>query len=420
MFKWIALVVALAAVYPAGVFLRGKEKYQAWLAVFVGFLPFIGLDDVDINLISFERYRGDSRGVEVTLLDLSVLAFLVALPKKTQPTPLLPQRVLYFGAVALSVLSAPLPLFAMFSVWKLTRMMIAFAVVVRVADRFSPQLLLGLGTGVLYELYLSLKQRYVMGAVRVEGNLFHPNSLAMAVNIVFPIAMAVALAQKKTRVAVAAAGGAALLVIMSLSRGAMAMTVLAAMIVYLGSAVRRLDTRKIGVAAAAVAAIGLVLLKAWDTIVDRFEHASKNSEHARVLFNMAASMMLSEHPFGVGMNQFSYVLSHYGYAERCHIPLVDRDGLAHHIYWLTAAETGWFGVLAYAFLLASPLFLAYRWAFKLKDIRGDVLLGIAASLTITYIQGTAEWLARQTPMSYLFWILAAIVCSLTRQGQRAS
>ncbi|MBX7196495.1 MAG: O-antigen ligase family protein [Sandaracinaceae bacterium] len=414
MLKWIALFVALAGVWPAGVFLRNKPRLMALLATFVGFLPYIGLDDVDINVISFERYRGDSRGVEITLLDLAVLTFLVALPKKTRPTPLPLQRGLYFAAVVLSVAVAPLPLFAMFSVWKLARMMIVFAVVVRVADVFVAELVLGLGIGVLYEVFLSLKQRYLMGALRVDGNMMHPNSLAMAVNVVFPIAMAVALAQKKTRVAAIAAGGAALLVVMSLSRGAMAMTVLAALLVYLGSALRRLDGRKLGVAVAGVLIALLVVAKAWDTLVFRFEHAAKSSEHARVLFNAAASLMLQEHPFGVGMNQFSHVLSHFGYAARIGIPVVDRDGLAHHVYWLTAAETGWFGIASYLFLLGSPLVLAYRGAARFRDVRGDVMLGCGVSLTITYIQGTAEWIARQTAMSYLFWILSAIICSIWR------
>jgi hypothetical protein len=35
-----------------------------------------------------------------------------------------------------------------------------------------------------------------------------------------------------------------------------------------------------------------------------------------------------------------------------------------------------------------------------------------AGLTVTYLQGTAEWIARQTTMSYCFWLFAAIACAL--------
>jgi O-antigen ligase len=153
------------------------------------------------------------------------------------------------------------------------------------------------------------------------------------------------------------------------------------------------------------------IAKGWDTIVNRFLHAPKESEEARVLFNKAAAMMAGDHPFGVGINMYSYSLQHGGYAARLAIDPGDRSGIAHHIYWLTAAETGYFGVSTFVLLLASVLFNALRSTRK-PDGRGDIAVGIVAGLIVTYMQGTAEWIARQTNMSYLFWLFAAITVAL--------
>ena len=67
--KWLALVVVLLACYPAGVLARSRPAMQRALAVLVGFLPFHA---VDLNLVSYETYRGDTRGLELSLVDFVV------------------------------------------------------------------------------------------------------------------------------------------------------------------------------------------------------------------------------------------------------------------------------------------------------------------------------------------------------------
>lgn len=415
--KWALAAAGIGAALGLGAWLRRAPDWALVLsALVVGFLPFVGLDHVSINPISFELYRGESRGLEVTALDLLALALWVALPTPTQRTPYAFPRALYLLAICISAVLATRPLFSLFSVWKLVRMYGFLVVVVRAAmiPRVAAAMTSGVGIGVLFSCALALGQRYSFGVTRPSGAFPHSNSLAMAANLALPIAFAIVLARPKTRLAAATALAAPVVVLLTLSRGAIVLTAVALATVLVGSLLRRPSRRKLGIAAIGALLGGAMLAKSWDTVVARFSSAPSQSEEARLLFNQAARAMLSDHPFGIGINQYSWVLETAGYADRVGLAEIDRSGIAHHIYWLTAAETGYFGLLAYLLLLLAPLLLAIRIAVRVKGLRGDIALGCAVAFGVTAAQGTAEWIARQTAMSYLFWLVAGLVAALAR------
>ena len=413
--KWLALFAALAAIAPAASYVKSRPKALYLLVAALGILPFI---PVHINIVSYEFYRGDARGIEITLEDIVAAILALAIPPTGRPSSFRFLRGAYYVAFLVSLPASPLPLFSMFSLWKLARMYFVFAIAERVASRpdRAAALVTGLASGVVYETILVLDQRYHQGLMRASGNLLHPNSLGMALNLVFPTSLAILLAGQGGRLAWVTVGGAILAVIMSLSRGAMMMALAAAAFVYFGSVARKLTSRKIVVAVVGVTGILIVLVKALDTIIERFTMAAASSEEARHHFEAAAKMMLADHPLGIGVNAFSHVLDKFGYADRAGVDAVDRDGIVHNIYWLTAAETGYLGIAAYAALLFVPLFIALRCAMRHRDdVRADVLLGISAGLLVTYVQGKAEWIARQTTMSYLFFLMLALIAALRTQ-----
>jgi len=71
--------------------------------------------------------------------------------------------------------------------------------------------------------------------------------------------------------------------------------------------------------------------------------------------------------------------------------------------------------------MAVPIVLALHGAWRARhDIRGDVLLGCAAGLIAADVQGTLEWVARQTVMGYLYWGVAALVYEMARDVRRHS
>ena len=196
------------------------------------------------------------------------------------------------------------------------------------------------------------------------------------------------------------------------------MFALAAAIVFVGSTARHATPRKLRYLATAVLGAVALLTKAWDTIADRFLHAAKSSEEAREYFEEASQAMLHDRPFGIGLNQYSHVLSSFGYGERVGMDIHDQSGIVHNIYWLTAAELGYHGLLAFALLLAQPLYVALRAAARDRTLSGDVMLGLAASLTVTYLQGKLEWSLRMTTISQILFILFGLVAALGSRRPR--
>ncbi|MBL8683725.1 MAG: O-antigen ligase family protein [Myxococcales bacterium] len=417
--KWVAFFGALLIGVPAlREAMNRSPKLRAWAISAVCFDLF---NPMHINLISQENYRGDSRGIEVTTVDLILLAvrFSGSRPTTAPATRHLFVRALFFTAVVLSFSDTPDTLKSAFSLWKLVRMFVAFDTLATVfVDLALVQAAMtGLGAAVLAQGALVFWQKYGLHAIRTQGSLPHPNSLAMITNMVAPVAFALWLSGRGRAYAPVVVACTAMATITSLSRGGMAMFVLAATLGCVVSFARKADARKLKIVIGLGFAAMLVLAKSLDTIIERFTTAPKESELARVLFNKAAKMMADERPFGVGINMYSYVLEHGGYAARLNIEPGDRSGIAHHIYWLTAAELGYFGAIAYVLVVASVLSSALRLAFR-GGLRGDLGVGMTLGLSTMVLQGTAEWIARQTPMAYLFWVYAAMASGLRGSSER--
>lgn len=420
--RLLVLALGLAAVVPAGLLARRVSWATPVLAATVGVLPFLGFDPLTLDFLE-QPYRGASRSLEIAVLDLVALTLHVALPAPRPPAPYRAPRYLYLVVAAFSLSYAVVPLYTAFSVVQIVRAYVLFGAVYRLAQRpkLATALGKGLAIGVLYSAVMALEQRYVQGMFQVSAGFEHPNSLGMAVNLVVPIALAVSYEGKGDKLAIVTIGAGAICIVLALSRGALLMFAFAVGIVFIGSIVRRFSRRKLYTTILLGIAATVLLGKSLDTIVERFVTAPEASVTARGRFEAAAQAMLEDHPLGIGLNNYSHVLEHGGYADDFDMPEVDRAGLAHHVYWLTAAELGYLGLLSYLWLIAAPWWTAVRGALRLKgDVRGDILLGCAAGMTAMHIHGLAEWIARQTSVMYLFWTVAGLAAAMTIPGVRDS
>ena len=410
----VAIAVVLA-VFPLG-WLAGRRQWlRDGLVIAIGALAFT--DYFDLNPISYETYRGVDRGLEITIIDLLVWSLGLALPRSRYPVPYRASMALYLVPALLSVALAPLPLLGAFSVWKLLRTYLLIAVLARAfQDATVPPLLLrGLAAGLVYQAGYALFLRYVEGHHQVAGTFSHQNTLGMAVNLVVPVMFALVL-RDRNRVAAVGVLAGAVCVVLTLSRGALTMLALGLLLVYVASLFRGASPRKLWVAVAGAGAALLLGLKSFDTILSRFLYAPTASAAAREQFNEAASLMLADHPFGVGLNMYSHMLENAGYAEQVGITGISTSSVVHNIYWLTLAETGYLGLIGYLALAAVPVVLAVRGVRRAgDDVRGDVLLGLLVGLVIFHTQGLLEWAARQTVLLYLFGMMAALSVALWRQ-----
>ncbi|NUP04856.1 MAG: O-antigen ligase family protein [Polyangiaceae bacterium] len=408
--KWVVVVVAIALSVAVGVGGRKSAALRRFLSTLLGYLPFTS---VAINPISFETYRGDARGLEVTAVDLVALALAVSTTDRwKRPWPLL--TAAYLGAAMLSAFSAPMPMFAMFGVWKIVRVHRVLATVAQAGqqrDNLAPHVCRGLAVGLIYCAATSLVQRYAYGMMQCPGPFTHQNSLAMACNMAFPFCFALVLAGQGGWLAKAAVAASALSIVLTLSRGGMMLFVVAAIAVFGGSMAKRLTGRKLVVLLLGLFAASAVVIKSFDTIVERFTSAPDASAEARHLFEKAASAMLRDHGGGIGINQFSLVLDR-SYADVFGLPDVDRNGIVHNVYWLTAAEMGYLGLVCFVALFTAPMIRALRTAIGEKGLRSDLALGFGVGIAVTLAQGKLEWSLRTTQLSYLLWIVAGLAFSL--------
>ncbi len=371
-----------------------------------------------MNLVSHELYRGDARGFEITIVDLIALALWRALPPRQHPPVYRALVLAWLGIGTLSILWAWEPLYAGFGAWRLARMTVFAFVLGRACEQKNvpPVVLQGLACGLVVQMFYALWDRYVGGQYQADGSFPHQNSLGMAANLVIPICFALVLGKgTQKRLAAAAMAAGIVCVVLTLSRGALVMLPVALGLVYVGSLVREPTSRKLKIGAVGALLVAIGSVKAVDTIVERFLYAPEASEVSRERFEDAAAAMLTDHPFGVGMNNYSWALEHE-YATRFDVADVDRSGIVHNVYWLSLAETGYLGLLAYGLLTLAPIAIGVTW-FKRAgpNPRGDVILGCTVALVVTALQGVLEWLARQTLVSYLVWILAVVIIALARQ-----
>lgn len=414
--KYAVLFVALLAVVPLGLMLRGKTRILERGAVWLGFLLWTPL--ITVNLFSHETYRGADRGFEFTHVDLFAWVLLVALPRPTEGMPFRKVQVFYFVTCAATLAGSVVPLFTAFSLWKILRMFVFVAVVWRVCATPTRmvKLLDGLAFGIVFQALYCLKLRYLDGHHQIAGVFSHQNSLGMAVNLVLPLLLA-RFMSTGSRLCGAAVAAGCVCVIFSLSRGSLAMLVTGLSSVYLASMLRGITGRKVLITLAGFVGAGAVLVKSFDTIMRRFEKAPEASAEAREKFEEVAYMMSEERPLGVGMNMYSWEIRTV-YGPRLGLP-ESEAGVAHHIYWLTIAECGYLGLFAYVLLLAVVLWAALRAvAAGWRDYRGQLAAGCVAGLSVMYLQGLLEWIARQTVQSYLFWLVGVFGYALLRDIRR--
>lgn len=419
--KWLVVGAALLSMYPIARIVRTRPRILMLLVTVMCALPWVNLDAFDIDLIVDESYRGEANGLTISIVDILAGILFLALPKSTNPSPFLLSRYFYLACCVFSVFFASVPLFAWFSISKLLRGFFMLATVVRVAEdrRLAPYVLNGLAAGLILSAFMCVYQRYIGGLNQVSAWMPHQNTLGMAVDMIFPIAFALLLVGPRWKFSLAIVAASAVCIVLTLSRGSMALFVFDALLVFVVSLMRTVSTRKVRMGIVFALCGILVIAKSYDSIIDRFEHAPEASANARVHFNAAAKAMISDHPMGIGLNQYSYVLGNGGYAQAQNLPRIDYGGIAHHIYWLTLAELSYVGLFAYLCMLAVPLYVAGRAAFRSpkKDIRGDVMLGCFAGLISMYAQGMLEWAARQTPLIYMFFMICGLVAVLSRELQ---
>jgi O-antigen ligase len=167
---------------------------------------------------------------------------------------------------------------------------------------------------------------------------------------------------------------------------------------------------------------GIIALAAVIPIVvvsfeHRFAVQDRSDYDERAAFLDAAQMMLGDHPFGVGANHYVSAANLGGYNERAGVAPTEGSlgANVHNVYALVAAETGYFGLIAFVVFLLAPLWMAIRYSWRYRgEERGDLLLGLAAALLTVYVHSLFEWIFVVFTPQYLFAFDIGVVAALSQ------
>ena len=406
---------------------------------------------LDVNFLSHEWYRGTTRGIEVSFVDL--LAFGIVFSSIFFPLP--GQRRFYWPAglgfillylmyAGFSITISTPKIFGVFELSKMFRALMCFlagALYVR-SEREVRTLVLALAVAVIYQGLDALHQRYGQGTYRVTGSLDHPNSLSIYLLMTAPIMVAAFNAtlpmwlRLSCLVAICCAG---IGVVLTASRAAIPAFGLVMFGATLACISWKITIRKVAVTTIIGLAVGGVLIKSWDIVMARYGEATMGEEYSdenkdnRGRYLRLAAAIIDEEPLGVGLNNWSYWVSKkYAhkigvneYEDYEDIPesllasSVEFDWAskyaapAHNLGAITAGELGIPGLILFALLGFRWFTMAGSFIFpRVPDPLRRIPVGIFFGLCGVFLQSLTEWVFRQTQVMLSVYLLMGVLASM--------
>lgn len=416
--KWALLVIALLGVIPISQWLRSHPRELTKVWIFIGFMP-LGFNP-SITPVDWSGWPGYVFGLQITALDLMGLALLPILRQGRFHIPFRYVFGFYVAAIVLSIFPAQVPMAAVFYAWQIARVFMVYTVIMRACtdENVPTALLTGLTIGLCYQAVLTVWQRFGLGILQTGGSFGDKNLLGLASGFAIFPAFALLLAGKREWYVFAAPIAGIIVAIMTTSRAAVGLAAIGLVLMFVLSSLRGWTQRKARVLLLGTLLIVLVAPISVYSFQKRFSEDPLALEYdERAVFENAASMMLGDHPFGVGANNYVVVINQGGYADRAGIPWGgnQRRSLVHNVYWLMATEAGYLGVVAIVLLLLRIAVTAFRSGWRAKDMRGDMLLGLGVSMLVLIIHSKFEWVFVLYPVQYIFAITGGMVAGLATQ-----
>jgi O-antigen ligase len=423
--KWAFLIVTAALVWPLSTGLRRNPDRRLKVFALAAFLPFV-LGALHLYwAVANWRWVGYVRGAEVSLLDFLALSICLSLPRPQSRLPFRRSMALYLVVTVVSAFQAMFPVAALFYPLQLGRAFLVCVAVYRgiCADRRVPEAVLkGLAAGILVEVVFAVWQR-AHGVLQTPGTVGSQNLLGMISHfVIFPF-FAAMLGGRPGRLAPTVVAAGLLIAVLTASRGTIVLDCLGLVTLLVLSGLRQWTPRKAQILWVGVLAMAIFAPLAASSLQKRFhggpELGLSQEDSERLVFKKAASMMLADHPMGVGANHFTVIANVGGYFTSAGEDWsAGRGSNVHNVYWLVAAETGYVGLIAFVAFLLAPLIAAFRCSYRhVGDPRGDLLLGLGVALLVVYIHSFEEWIFVVFETQYLFAIVMGLIAGLAQELQ---
>lgn len=405
---------------------------------------------LDLNFFSHYWYRGTTRGLEYSLLDVlaaGVLVSSVLFPRPGEKRWFWPASMgvllLFFAYACGNVAVSDPKIYGLFELSKMLRglvFLLAAAMFVR-GERELSLLVLALGCAVCFEGALAVKERLLDGVYRVSGTLNDPNSFSMYLCAVSPMLVAAATTTLPKLVrwfSMLAIAVATVSLVLTLSRAGLVIFpfVMLGAAVFCGS--WRLSPKKIAAGALAALAIGALIAKQAYLFEARWAHDSLAREYddpnkfeSRGYYLRLARLIVDDRPFlGVGLNNWSYWVSKK-YGAQLGTPYEDYDDLtyapskqalpafhyaapAHCLAALTVGELGLPGLLIFFGLVWPRWFQMGASFLRPRAAAATRRLGVGLFFCTCgiFLQSVTEWVYRQEQIFITFHVLMGVLAAL--------
>jgi O-antigen ligase len=419
--KWIPFFLLAALTFPLARRLRVDPRFRLWVFTALGVSPYL-IEALHLNMAILDwRWIGYTHGLEFSVLDFIAVATYMAFSRTPYSFPFKISMGCYLVVTIVSAVTPQYPVTALFYSWQIARMIFLAAALYK-AIRTDPEvafaILRGLAFGILLECGVAIVQR-LQGVTQTPGTYIHQNTLGIVSHFtMFPVFL-LYLGGRRGWFLPATLTATVLITILTASRGTLITAIVGLGIAYLLSSLKKFTPRKSQVLLIGVAAMAVLVPLAASSLGARFAKQDSSigaleEDMERLRYKKAASMMLSDHPMGVGANNFTYAANRLGYFDAVgEMYFQGRSGNVHNVYWLVAAETGYLGVITFVIFLFAPLRLALVSGTRhVGKPKGDLVLGMGVTLITVYLQSWEEWVFVTYEIQYLFALAVGIIAGL--------
>jgi hypothetical protein len=423
--KWIFLLAVLALAPTLAALLRSSPRYLVHICFILGLSIYVVGPRLWSAPIAWPSWPGPVRGVEVSFVDAISIALIASTRSVRIPWPIKLSFAIYCTGIVVSTFAAFQPMAAMFYAWQLLRtalLLIAIARVCVTEPRAPAALLAGLGVGLMFEAGLVVSQ-YLHGEARPGGNFGHPNFMALGVDFAVFTTLSLMLGSRRLLWPGATLIAGFVIVVLGGSRAALGLFAIGVLLTTALSIRHKPSPRKYAFAGA----LAVLLLASAPVMIwaanRRSEEAKASSDAERAAMKAAARMIIADHPFGVGANQYVVVANTGGYSERAGVAWNEdnRSAPVHDTYYLVTAEMGFIGLAGLLAILFSFIAVGLR-SFRrhLPDERGELVPGLLATMVLVAVHINFEFVFMDFILHYLFAITAGMLVAVAAQAKAQS
>jgi hypothetical protein len=272
----------------------------------------------------------------------------------------------------------------------------------------------GLCVGMIGEAAWVILQ-YAQHAERPGGSFGHSNTMGLAADFAVLPAIALMLGSRRWVLPGAAVLSGLVCVVLGGSRASMGLFTAGIFLTLVLSIAHRSASRKY----AFLGAMSLLVIAAapamlW-SMAKRTAEETVSSDRDRAAMKDAATMIIADHPFGVGANQYVIIANTGGYSQRAGVPWNEANLRApvHDTYYLVTAELGFLGLAGMLAMFGSFIAIGFRLLrHSSPDSESELIPGLFATTIIVAVHVSYEFTFMSFELHDLFAINAGILIAI--------